>query len=97
MPGQMGGNHEPAEILVALGLGVGDGDGPHVVAAMVAADEDLLAVEDVLVAVTDSLGLHIGEVGAGFRLGQELPGAYAAGEDRREEGPLLLLGAPDQD
>ena len=92
---QVGGHHEPAEVLVALGVGVGDGDGPHEVAAVVAADEYLLAVQDVLVAVADGLGLHVGEVGAGLGLGEELPGAYATGEDGREEGLLLLLRAPD--
>ena len=92
---QVGGHHEPAEVLVALGVGVGDRDGPHEIAAVVAADEYLLAVQDVFVSVADGLGLHVGQVGAGLGFGEKLPGADAPGEDGREEGLLLLLGAPD--
>ena len=82
---------------MALGLWVCDRDGPHVVAAVVAADEYLLAVENVLVAVADGLGLHVGQVGPGLWFGEELPGPNSPSEDGRQEGLLLLLGAPDED
>ena len=47
---------------MALGLGVRYGNRPHIIAAVVAADKYLLAVEDVFVAVADGLGLDVGEV-----------------------------------
>ena len=72
-------------------------DHPDAVGAVVAADEDLLAVDHVLVAVADGGGRHAGQVGAGAGLGQELPGAHLAAVDRRQERLLLLLGAPDED
>src|SRR5205085_8591953 len=65
--------------------------------AVVAADEDLLAGDDVVVAVADRRGGDAGEIGAGPRLGQELPGAHLTAVDRRQERLLLLLAAPHQD
>ena len=82
---------------MSLGFGVGYRDGPHVVAAVVAADEYLLPIEDVFIAVADGLGLDVGQVRPGLRLGQQLPCADAAREDGRQEGLLLLLGTPDED
>ena len=95
--GQVGVDHEPREVLVTGAAGVGARDHPDAIGAVVAADEDLLPVDDVLVAVADGRGGHAGQVGAGAGLGQELPGADLTAVDRRQERLLLLLGAPHQD
>ena len=67
---QVGRDHKPAEVFVALGVGVGDGDGPHIIAAVGAAYVDFLAVDDVVVAVAEGGGLDVRQVGAGFGLRQ---------------------------
>ena len=64
---------------------------------MVAADEYLLAVDDVLIAGSGGVGFDPSEVGAGLGLGEELPGADLALEDGWKEVGLLLLAAPDKD
>src|SRR5262245_27337665 len=95
---QVGVDHEPREILVALALRVGAGDQPDAVGAVVAADEDLLALDDVVVAVTHRRRhSYAGEIRAGAGLGQKLPGAHLAPIDGRQEGLALLLRAPHQD
>ena len=95
--GQVGVDHEPGDVLVAGAAGLGARDHPDAVGAVVAAHEDLLAVDDVLVAVADGRGGHPGEVGAGPGLGEELPGAHLAPVDRRQERLPLLFRAPDED
>ena len=82
---------------MAGAAGVGAGDHPDAVGAVVAADEDLLAGDHVLVAVADGRRRHAGEVGAGAGLAQELPGAHLARVDRRQERLLLRLRTPDED
>jgi hypothetical protein len=91
-------DHEPREVLVALALRVGVDDHPDPVGPVVAADEDLLALDHVLVAVAHRRRHpHAGQVGARAGLGQELPGPDLAPIDRGQERLALLLGAPDQD
>ena len=84
-------------LLVALADRVGARDGPEVVRAVATADEHLLAVEHVLVAVAAGVGLRPGEVRACLGAGEELPGDDLAREDRRQQALLLLLGAPHED
>ena len=64
---------------------------------MGAADVHLLAVDDVIVAVAPGGGLGVGQIGAGFRLGEELPGANFTLENLGQEFLLLLLGTPHKD
>src|SRR2546428_4411445 len=91
-------DHEPGEVLVAPAVRRRAGDQPDSVGAVVAADEDLLAVDHVVVAATRrGRHPHAGEIGAGAGLGQELPGAHLAAIDRRQERLSLLLRAPDED
>src|SRR3972149_5871719 len=78
---------------VAVGLGeeadvVGDG---------AAGDVDLLAVDDVVVAVTAGARLDGGGVGAGVRFGEAEGAADLAGGGARQPLPLLLLGATEVD
>src|SRR5882762_935308 len=72
-------DHEPREVLVALPLRVRADDHPDPIRAVVATDEDLLALDHVLVAVAHRRRhAHAGQVRAGAGLGQELPGADLA-------------------
>src|SRR5947208_7114858 len=97
-PGQIRVDHEPGEVLVAPALRVRADDHPDPVGAVVAADEDLLALDHVLVAVAHrGRHSHTGQIGAGAGLGQELPRADLAAIDRRQEPLALLLRAPDED
>ena len=57
----------------------------------------LLTVEDILVAISDSLCPHARQVRASFRLREKLPSAHLAPEDGRQQALLLLLTAPHQD
>src|SRR4030095_13018768 len=94
---QLGVDHEPGEILVALALRVGARDQPDAIGAVVAPNEDLLALDDVLVAVTHRRRHpYAGEVGAGAGLGQELPGAHVTAIDRRQKRLALLFRAPHE-
>src|SRR5260370_6114939 len=94
--GQARVDHEPAHVFMALAVGVGYRDSPHPVSAVSAADENLLAVKDVFVAVADRAHFYSGEVGAGARLREQLPDAHFTPMNRRQEGLLLFLGAPDE-
>src|SRR6267142_1582350 len=95
---QGGVDHEPGKILVALALRIGARDQPDAVGAVVAPDEDLLALDDVLVTIAHRRRHpHAGEVGAGAGLGQELPGAHLAAIDRRQKRLALLLRTPHED
>ncbi len=95
--GQARVDHEPAQVLMALAVGIGGSQRPHPVGAVVAPDEHLLAVEDVLVALADRAHPHAREVGAGVGLREQLPYAFFAAVDRRQQRLALLVGAPDQD
>ena len=57
----------------------------------------LLTGDHPLVAVALGAGLHVGEVGAGVRLGVALAPDLGAGEDPGEEPALLLVGAEVDD
>ena len=95
--GQVGRDHEPGEVLVALAVRVGAGEGPEVVGAVEPPTNTFSPLSDVLVAVAARVGLRAGQVGAGLGAGEELPGDDVAREDRGQEACLLLLGAPDED
>jgi hypothetical protein len=82
---------------VLLHLRVGTGGQPHVVGVAGEAGEDLLAVDDVLVAVAHSPRLERGEVGARARLRVADAEVDLAPEDLRQEELLLLLGAEVHD
>src|SRR3989441_274333 len=83
-PRQVGVDHEPREVLVPLALRVGADDHPDPVRAVVAADEDLLALDHVFVAVAHRRRhAHAGQVRPCAGLGQELPGAYLTAINRR--------------
>src|SRR6266478_2213605 len=94
--GQVRVDHGPAHVFMALAVGVRDRDSPHPVRAVGAADENLLAVEDVFVAVADRAHFYSGEVGAGARLREQLPHAHFTPMNRRQKGLLLFLSAPDE-
>ncbi len=57
----------------------------------------LLTRDHPLVSVAHRAGLHVGEVGAGVRLGVALAPDLGAGEDPGEEPALLLVGAEVDD
>ena len=95
--GQIRVDHEPAEVLVPLALRIGARDQPDAIGAVVAAHENFLAVQHVLVAVAERRHADAGEIRARAGLAQELPRADETAVDRREERLLLLLGAPDED
>ena len=58
---------------------------------------DLLAVDDVVIAVADGARLQRSEVGAGAGFAEELAPDVFAGDDLREVGGFLLVGAVDHD
>ncbi len=60
-------------------------------------DPDLLAVEDVVVAVPHGEGAQVGEVAAGLGLGEALAPVVVGVEDVGHPALLLLLGAPADD
>src|SRR5687768_6065322 len=84
-------------MFVSPPAGISDHDGRHRFAAVQAAGVALSAGNHVVVAGTDSTRLHGGQVGAGVRLAEELPGAPFSPENGGQEVLLLLLRAPDED
>ena len=56
-------------------------------------DPDLLAVDDVFVALAHRAGLQLRGVESGIRLGDGEAGFVGAGNDRRQHPPALFLGA----
>ncbi|MEZ4480508.1 MAG: hypothetical protein R3B97_05040 [Dehalococcoidia bacterium] len=84
-----------AAVLGRIGVRTGDEDA-HI-GAVCAGRPDLLAVDDVVVAIADCAGLERGEIGSGAGLTEELtPGIFAA-EDAMEVAVFLLLRAVDHD
>ena len=97
MPGRLHVEEEVADALVLRRVRVGAGDEDAHVGAVRAGRPDLLAVDDVVVAVADGARLEAGEVGAGAGLAEALaPGIFAA-DDPRQRRVLLLLRAVDDD
>ncbi len=70
---------------------------PAAVGSMMRANIDLLAVEDIDIAVTDRGHLDARQVGPGGGFRQQLPTADFASIDRRQESLFLLVCAPDAD
>ena len=66
---------------------------PEVVGVVTAGGPDLLAVDDVLVTVTDRAGAQRGQVGARLRLGVADGEVHVTGEDAGQELLLLQVGA----
>ena len=98
--GEAGGvhrDHEVGDALVLRDVGVGAGEAEHVLGHVGERGPDLLAVDDVVVAVADGAGLEGGEVGAGLGLGEALAPHVFAGEDAGDVLLLLLVGAVHED
>ena len=75
------------------GFRIGAAGQPDVVGVVAAGGEDLLPVDDVLVALPDGGGAQRRQVGAGLRFGVADREVQLAGEDRGQELLLLHLGA----
>ena len=82
---------------MARSFGIGLAEDPGLLCPMVGTDENLPAVDDVLISDSSGVGLDPSKVGSGLRLGEELPGADHTLEDGWKEVGLLLLAAPDKD
>ena len=93
--GGAGGNHESRDALGASG-GIGRSEHADDVGLAAVGDEALLTVDDPLVAVLDSSGLHVGSVGTGLGLGQSERSVALALQDVLGEVLNLLGGAADQ-
>ena len=81
------------DALVLDGVRIGAAGQPHVVGVVAAGGEDLLAVDDVLVALPHRAGAQRRQVGAGLGLGVADGELQLAGEDPRKE-QLLLFPLP---
>ena len=69
---------QPAEILMAFALRIGADQGPEIIRRQMMADHDLLAVDDIVIAVANRFGLAVGDVAAAVRFGEHLPDANFA-------------------
>src|SRR5262245_22461248 len=78
-------------------LRIGCGHELQKVGALGMRDETLVAVDDVVVALTDGTRLHAARIAARLRLGLRESGGFLATEDRIEVLLLHLLGQPQQD
>ena len=87
---------ESGDAASALGL-VGHGEHHEHVGHIAVGDEDLGAVEDVVVPVQLGLGLALGGIGAGVGLGQAEGADLAAGGQHGQVLGLLGLGAVHDD
>ena len=93
-----GRGHVQQEVRNALALGgirVGAGQQQAPVGVHTAAGPQLLAVDDVVVAVASGRGAQARQVGAGLRFGEALDPDLAV-EDRGQVPSALLVGARDQ-
>ena len=89
--GRLHRHDEVGEAFVLGDIGVGARKEEHVLRHVGERGPDLLAVDDVVVAVLHSPGLERGEVGAGAGLGEALAPHLFAGEDLRDVLLLLLF------
>ena len=89
---RVGRYQQDRQALVLREVGIGAHREPHVVGLLDRAREELLAIDDVLVAIASSARLQRGEVGACARLGISDREVQLAPEDAREHGALLLIG-----
>src|SRR5581483_777726 len=91
-------NAEAAGLILQLVVGGGAGQEEQEVAVLGARNEDLAAVDDVLVALLNGARLEAGRLRPGVRLGdaEGLQAQLAAG-DGRQIGLLLILGAVLED
>ena len=85
-------HEEDRDALVLRRVRIGAGREPDVVGVRREGREDLLAVDDPLVAVLHGSGAQRGQVGAGAGFGVTDREVQLAGEDLRKELRLLLLG-----
>src|SRR5438270_4293969 len=88
--------HEGADAF-RTGLRVGPGEGDEDGRLAGPGDEDLAAVEDVLLAVAFGGRLHRRRIRAGVGLAERVGGELLAGGQWRTETLLLLLASGDQD
>jgi hypothetical protein len=85
---------QPGKVFVALAAGRGADQCPEIIRRQMMADHDLLAVDDIIIAVADRLGLAIGDVAAAVRLGEHLPHTDLRSRDRLEKFAFLFFGSP---
>src|SRR5262245_2223809 len=71
-----------------------DDNRPHHLAAVQTAHIDLLAIDDIRVAIAHRSRLHSSQVGPGVGLAEELPRTPLASENGRQKLLLLLLCTP---
>ena len=90
-PGGVGRHQDHGDAPVLLGLGVGPAGQPHPVGVVGPAGEDLVPVDDVLVAIAHRSGLQGGEVGARAGLGVADGEVHLTGHDLGQERGLLLV------
>ena len=96
-PGLVHVEDQPGDALVLRRVGVGAHEQLAVVGDVGPRAPDLLAGDDVVVAVAHGARAQRGEVGAGLRLGEALaPDALAAQDPRQVERALLVAALGDQ-
>ena len=92
-PGAARRDQDDRDALVLRGVGIGARREPDVVGVLRVRREDLLAVDDVVVAVADGARLERGEVGAGAGLGVADAEESSPCRMPRQQRLLLRLGA----
>ncbi len=65
-PWRVSGNQQPTDIFMAWLVGIGHHNCPHHLAPVQTPDINLLAVDNVFIAITHGTGLHTREIGAGI-------------------------------
>src|SRR5215470_9590082 len=75
-------------------VGIRDDNGPHHLAAVQTAHIDLLAIDDIRVAIADRPSLHPSQVRPGVGLAEKLPRPPLPSENGRQKLLLLLLCTP---
>ena len=85
---------QPGEIFMTLALRIGANQRPQIIRRQMMADHDFLAVDDIVIAVADRLGLAIGDIAAAVRFGEHLPHADLRAHDRLQKFIFLFVGAP---
>ena len=96
-PGLVHVDQHQRQTLVPLRAGLGADQREQLVAVDRLRGPDLLAVDDVLVAVEDPGRADAGEVGAGAGLGEALAPDLLVAQDRADDVALLLLAAEHGD
>ena len=93
MPGSVRRDIQPTQVFMAFAGGVGTNKSPEKVRRQMMADQDLLTVDDIIIAVADRLGQAVGDIAAALRFRKHLPYRQFAAHHRRQKLGFLLLGA----